>query len=501
MATDYEFTTCEFLHGRRDIFTATEQLTRENIITEINYALGYHFRNVFEEQYLYWYRRGFQPIINRKKDRNEFVFNKVTVNHAEEIVTFKNGYFLQEPATYVSRKTGKKRKVDTLNEYNYRSGKHMADNQIADWFHTIGKGVLYCEPTNDKNIPLKTYALDPRSAFVVYSLRPGKRPVYSVNVVIDDKIMYIDVHTEDTVYKLKGAYYGVDLTDLPRYETAAYQIISEEPNVLKHIPIIEYRYNSVNMSAFESVITILDGINAVQSDRVDGVDQFIQSLAIAVNCEFPDETTASDIRKAGMIALRSIGENKADFKILSEELNQDQTQTLIDNLYEDALRICAMPTTTKGGRSTSDTGTAVLFRDGWEQAGACARNTEDLFRESNRYFDEILIDVLRRQGILDIDLVDFELNFVRNETANVQSKAQAAQTMLAMGMHPELAFKKSGLSNDPVSDVKMSEKYLKLIWGDPETAIKAEEQGNGQGEAVVIEEDNNNGENETGGSV
>lgn len=501
MATDYEFTTCEFLHGRRDIFTATEQLTRENIITEINYALGYHFRNVFEEQYLYWYRRGFQPIINRKKDRNEFVLNKVTVNHAEEIVTFKNGYFLMENATYVSRKTGKKGKVDKLNEYLYRSGKHTADNQIADWFHTIGKGVLYCEPTNDKNIPLKTYALDPRSAFVVYSLRPGKRPVYSVNVVIDDKIMYVDVHTADTVFKLKGAYYGVSLTDLPRYETAAYEIISVEPNVLRHIPIIEYRYNSVNMGAFESVITILDGINAVQSDRVDGVDQFIQSLAIAVNCEFPDETTASDIRKAGMIALRSIGENKADFKILSEELNQDQTQTLIDNLYDDALRICAMPTTTKGGKSTSDTGQAVIFRDGWEQAASCARNTEDLFRESNRYFDEILTDVLRRQGILDIDLIDFELNFIRNETANVQSKAQAAQTMLAMGMHPELAFKKSGLSNDPVSDVKMSEKYLKLIWGDPETAIKAEEQGNGQGEAVVIEEDNNNGENETGGSV
>ena len=71
--------------------------------------------------------------------------------------------------------------------------------------------------------------------------------------------------------------------------------------------------------------------------------------------------------------------------------------------------------------------------------------------------------------------------------------------MLAMGMAPELAFKKSGLSNDPVSDVEMSEKYLKLIWGDPDAAIKAEEAGNGQGEAVIIEEDNNNGENATGG--
>ena len=199
-----------------------------------------------------------------------------------------------------------------------------------------------------------------------------------------------------------------------------------------------------------------------------------------------------------MIALRSIGENKADFKILSEELNQDQTQTLVDNLYEQALRICAMPTASKVGRGTYDsTGQAAIFNNGWEQAAACARNTEDLFRESNRYFDEILVDVLARKGLLNIDLVDFELNFVRNETANTQSKAQAAQTMLAMGLHPELALKKSGLSNDPVSDIKMSEPYLRMIWGNP----FVQKENPAQGEAEIVESDNFNGENDTGGGV
>lgn len=512
MAEEYSLTSCEFLYGRRDIFSATENLTEENILTEVNYALGFHFRNVFEEQYLYWYRRGFQPIVNRTKERNNFVLNKVTVNHAEEIVTFKNGYFLMENATYVSRKSGKKNKVDKLNEYLYRSGKHTADNQLADWFHTVGKAALYVEPTGDKNIPLKAYARDPRSSFVVYSFQPDKHPLYGVNVVIADKDMFIDVYTADTIFHLKGAYMGLPTTDRPMYQTMANTLLSVEPNRLKHIPIIEYRYNSVNMGAFEGVVTVLDAINNIQSDRTDGVDQFIQSLAIAVNCEFPDETTASDIRKAGMIALRSIGENKADFKILSEELNQQQTQTLIDNLYDDALRICSMPTTTKGGHSTSDTGQAVIFRDGWEQAASCARNTEDLFKESNRYFDEILIDVLKTHGILDIEAIDFELNFIRNETANTQSKAQAAQTMLAMGLHPELALKKSGLSNDPVSDVKMSEKYLKMIWGDPDAEAKVEkeaaktgdlekEEEAASGEAKIVESDNFNGENESGGSV
>ena len=167
----------------------------------------------------------------------------------------------------------------------------------------------------------------------------------------------------------------------------------------------------------------------------------------------------------------------------------------MDNIYEQILRICAMPSTTKGSTSTSDTGAAVLARDGWYQADAAARNTEDLFKRSNRQFDRILIDVLNRRGLLDIEITDFELNFIRNETANVQSKAQAFQTLMAAGFHPILAAGKSGISNDPVADMTMSADWLRMIWGDPEKADNAE------GEAVIIEEDNATGDNATGGAV
>ena len=410
-------------------------------------------------------------------------------NHAEEIVTFKNGYFLMEPASYVSRKGGKKTKVDKLNEYLHRSGKQTADNQLTDWFHMVGKAVLYVEPNDDPDIPLRAYALDPRSAFVVYSLKPGNRPVFAVNVVLSGGSSFIDVYTRTRIFRMRGGASQQKTSDYKNYSTQATSLDRVERNELGHIPIIEYRHNSVNMGAFESVLPLLNAISDIQSNRADGIAQFIQSIIVAVNCQFEEGTTANKIKEAGMIALSSIGENKADFRILSEELNQDQTQTLVDNLYDQVLKICAMPSSTSNKRGTYDsTGQAAIFNNGWEQAASAARNTEDLFRESNRYFDEILVDVLKRKGILDIKLIDFELNFVRNETANTQSKAQAAQTMLAMGMHPELAFKKSGLSNDPVSDVKMSEKYLKMIWGDPDTVDKAEKAESGQGEATIVED-------------
>ena len=499
--TDNNMTMSRVLYGRRDIYSGVSEITEDNVISEVNSALVYHLQNVLEEDYLYWYRRGLQPILSRKKERNTIVLNKVIENHATEICDFKNGYFLMEAAKYVSRRSGVKGKVDKLNEYLYRSGKHIADNVVADWFHMVGKAALYIESSADEDIPVRCYPLDPRSAFVVYSLRPGNEPLYGVNMVIGDTEVNIDVYTKDRVFRLYGASKSPSATNYPNRDAVATGVRTIEVNPLGAIPIIEYRYNSVNMASFEAVVPLLDAINNVQSNRIDGVEQFIQSIAVAVNCQFEDDVTADKIRKAGMIALRSVGENKADFKILSEELDQQQTQTLVDDLYDQALRICSMPTTTKGNRSTSDTGTAVIFRDGWEQAAASARNTEDLFKQSNRRFDEIFTSILRVKGLLDIKLVDFELNFVRNETANVQSKAQAMQTMLAAGMHPELAFAKSGISNDPVSDIKMSDKYLKMIWGDPDKADKVEEETTGKGEAEIIETDNDNGENATGGSV
>lgn len=496
-----EYNPGRILFGRRDIYAGVDEITEDNVISEVNSALVYHLQNVAEEDYLYWYRRGLQPILKRTKERNTIVLNKVVENHAEEITTFKNGYFLQEPAKYRSRKDSAASKVDKLNEYIYRAGKHDADNVLADWFHMVGKAALYIESNADEDIPIRTYALDPRSAFVVYSLRPGNEPLYAVNMVIGSGVVNIDVYTKDKVYRLYGTSKSAEATNRPNWQAVATGLRSVEENPLGNIPIIEYRYNSVNMGSFEAVIYLLDAINNVQSNRIDGVEQFIQSIAVAVNCQFEDDVTADKIRKAGMIALRSVGENKADFRILSEELDQQQTQTLVDDLYDQALRICSMPSTTKGGRSTSDTGSAVIFRDGWEQAAASARNTEDLFKKSNRLFDRIFTDILRKKGMLNIKLVDFELDFVRNETANVQSKAQAMQTMLAAGLHPEIALSKSGISNDPVADVKMSEKYIKMIWGDPDKADEVEEQTNGQGEAQIIESDNNNGENAMGGSV
>lgn len=464
------------LCGRLPIYTTLERFDPNNkaeIITEANEALSIHATNIQAMDYLYWYRRGITPVLGRTKDIRPEINNKVNVNMASEICDFKNGYFLTKPNSYISRgdDSGLSEKVKKLNEFVYRSGKQNVDNKSVDWFHTVGKANVFVKANKDREIPFSTYSLDPRSALVARSLSPSHRPVYGLYVVTQKDKQIVSLWDDTNVYTLEGVSTGKYATPVPNYATTVSAVVDVQPNPLGQVPIIEYYYNSMMMSAFEAAVPLLDAISFLQSDRLDAVDQAVQSLLVFYNCELDDdegnEVTPRMVRNAGALFLKSVGENKADLKEIVTNLDQSQTQIFIDNLREQILAICSMPFARQNGYHNAATGTAALIMNGYYQADASARNTQDLFRESNTAFDEIVLKILRDKDILDLKATDISLEFAENETVNIQAKAQSFQTLLASGMHPILAAQKSGVSNDAVADVQMSEPYLKMIWGDP----------------------------------
>lgn len=491
-----------FLYGRFPILTSIERFDAndlKSVVAEANEALSIHTANLMSMDYLYWYRRGQTPVENKEKKIRPEINNKINVAYADEICTFKNGYFCTQPIFYTARNDEDEtsEKVDELNEYLYRSGKQLADNKIVDWFHTVGKADLFVTANDDRDVPFKAYALDPRCSFVAKSLDPSARPVYGGYVVKKGDEIELSLWDDTNVYTLGGTKSAETATPLPEYAYTVTEVIKVEPNPLGMVPVIEYYYNSLMMASFEAAIPLINATSYLQSDRLDAVDQAVQSLLVFYNCELGtdengDPITPSYVRAAGALFLKNIGETKADLKELVTNLDQSQSQVFIDNLREQILSVCAMPFTgANRGYSNAASGTAQFARDGWYQADCAARNTEDLFRESNAYFDEIILHILREKKILDIKATDIYLQFPKNETVNVQSKAQAFQTLLAAGMHPELAASKSGISNDPVSDMKMSEKYLKMIWGDPDAAAAIDEQMTGMpiGEEDALEEE------------
>lgn len=74
------------------------------------------------------------------------------------------------------------------------------------------------------------------------------------------------------------------------FEIKNRKIVEDTYNGHGRILLVEYPNNIRRLSDVEIVITMLDAINKIQSNRIDGIEQFVQAFIKFVNCEI-DETT------------------------------------------------------------------------------------------------------------------------------------------------------------------------------------------------------------------
>lgn len=448
------------LTGRQVIYSTERYISRENVVNVLQRAFTSHLRNRAEIDYLYRYYKGEQPILGRQKEVRPEICNRVVVNRANEIVTFKTGYLLGEPVQYVCRSDESEVAdgVSKLNDYALSEDKPAKDKELADWWHICGTSYRMVLPdemadVEEDEAPFEIYTLDPRNTFVVYSSGLGNPPLLAVTYYqLDDGTTKFSCYSVDKYFEI----------------TDTWNILREEPQILG-IPIIEYPANAARLGSFEIVLPLLDAINTVASNRMDGVEQFIQALMLFHNVTIDEEKFAR-LRELGALMYRDAdGQTKGEVSYLTAELNQSQTQTLMDDMYDTVLTICGMPNR-NGGSSTSDTGSAVIMRDGWSSAEARAKDSEQTFRCSEKQFLKLVLKICNGLKGLKLKLSALEIRFTRRNYENITEKANVLVSMLNNEkIHPQLAFVHSGMFSDPQLAYKMSEEYMEAHNADTGT--------------------------------
>jgi SPP1 family phage portal protein len=464
------------------IYTEVTDINEGNIIDVLQKALFTHLANQADIDYLYRYYRGDQPILYRQKEVRPEINNTVVENRANEIVSFKTGYLVGEPVQYVSRggEESVASEVLTLNDYMLSEDKPFKDKELVDWMHICGTSYRMVLPdaladVEEEEAPFEIFTLDPRFAFVVYSVGLGHKPMMGVRYVLkEDGALVFSCWTENRYFEVWNTWSVVHAED---------QIFG--------IPIVEYPANNARLGAFEIVIPLLDAINMTESNRIDGVEQFVQALMLFHNVDISSEDFGK-LKELGAIKYKDIDSTlKAEITYLNSELNQAQTQTLVDSMYETVLTICGMPNR-NGGSSTSDTGSAVIMRDGWSAAEARAKDTEPVFKKSEKEFLKLVLRICRDMGHLSLKLSALEIRFTRRNYENIAQKASVLVTMLGCEkIAPELAFTHSGMFSDPQLAYRMSMDYMAEQEKQAEK-LAAQNGGNGDGSG-------NQSENQTDG--
>ena len=445
------------MFGRRMILTSADEINSANVVKVIEQAYLVHMLNRGEIEYLWNYYKGKQPSLYRVRELRDELTNHIVENRANEIVTFKTGYMVGKPIKYISSGSSEdvSATIAKLNDAMRMVGKKTKDKKLVEWQMVCGLGYRYVVQ-QDRRVPFNIYTLDPRNTFVIRKNDYSQRVLAGVNYVVDEnQVVTFTVYTEDSVFTFNQGGGNVNA----------------EVNRFGMIPIIEYPANTPRLGCFEIVLSLLDAINNFDCARVEAVEQFVQSLMVLYNCQVDEGTTADTIRAAGMILLKTVGDAKADIKILAEQLDQSQNQTLKDDLYNSVLQIVGMPSQSAAGTSDSSNNGAVILKNGWQGAETRAQDFESEFELPEMEMLEVVSVICNvlRGGEFAFDPSDVEIKFTRRNYEDIMSKSQTLTTMLGNDkIHPQKAYEASGLFPDTEEAYQMGMEWFRQNGGNPQ---------------------------------
>lgn len=443
---------CDCHFGRRIIYTNRKVITAENILDELAKALPIHEANAREIDYLDRYYRGDQPILYRKKEIRPDVNNKVVENLAMFIVDTKTSEMVGEPIQYVLRGTdeAKSKEISSLNAIMENEDKAYHDIELCRWRSACGTAYRFVGKKEGANklydeVPFYFSTEHPSYTFVVYFSRDGK-PAFSCQIREDEngKTLY-HCFTERQFFEIKN-----------------WEIVGSGFNGNNAIPVVEYPNNARRISDIEVTISITDNINKMASDRANGIEQHVSSWIKFVNCQV-DEDNFKKMRDTGALVVKSNnGENKADVDIMTNELNQSESQVPVNDLFEKLLIIQGLAD--RQSNTGGDTGSAVTLRNGFYSMEKRSELSEPILKKAERDTLRLVLNRLRIKKGFILTPADVEIKISRTKSDNMQLKAQVLQMLLQSGIKPERAIKTIGLFADPEQVAIESKKRLDLLY-------------------------------------
>lgn len=435
-------------YGRKILYTDVETITADNIVKVVGDCIGNYYYNKTIIEYLWRYYKGDQPILYRLKVQNADITNKIVENHAYEIVQFKVGQTYGEPIQFISRKDDDEinRAVDALNDYLVDANKQEKDIKAGEWQSATGTSFKAVRFANGE-IPFQIVAPTPMNTCVIYN-RSTEEPVLAVQELKDEdgrwyKLCYTDSHS----CKIQNG------------------VASEwKLHAFGSIPIVEFPNNHERISDIELVIGLLDAINNMQSNRMDGIEQFVQYWVKFVNCEI-DNKTFEEMKMSHALTVKSNNkDNKADVEIMTQELNQSQCQVAKDDLLDNLQAILAIPNR-ESQNSGGDTQGAVSLRAGWDFSKTRAKQKDPIIKSAEKRLAIIILNILRVTGNdLKISPRDFDVQINHSPLDNLYTKTQALAQMLQSGINPRIAVATCGLWGDAEKVSLQSQPYFDALY-------------------------------------
>lgn len=477
--------------GRSVITTNETVISAGNVIEVLRKAMVTHSKNKGEINYLFNYEKGKQPILGRQKTYHEEVCNCIVINHATEIVKAFSSMFIVNLLGYVSLGANEKapEMVSKLNGFMRLAGKSSKDYKLIYWVYTCGIG--YRLTLNEKvnsweeldEAPFEIETLDPHTSFVVRSNDSSKKVLMGVKYTYtgnEKSNVMFTVYTDTERFVISGS------------EMDPQKIVEHDYHRQGYVPITEYILNPNRMGVFESVLSLLDAINLTESNRLDGIEQFIQALMVMENVDL-DRTDFQKMKELGAIMLPNIEGRPSKVYYLNEQLDQSQTQNLIDDMYHTVLQIVGLPAPGNSSTSDSSNNGAALIKSGTYNASVRMNESKVFWEDAEMEFLKLILKICRdADSSFSLKASEIQTKFGLLSYTDLQTRVQSFTSLIGVGAPSVQAFTLSELSSDPQSDAIVFDKAKE----EREKKMEEQMQRSNSVETIVSEdeEDDQDGE-------
>ncbi len=352
--------------------------------------------------------------------------NRMNHGFARYISVMAAGYLIGSPVGYSLPEDADDGARETLAAALKAYADFSADSvdaELARCASIYGKGVelLFADETAQP----RSVALDPRSAFVVYDTSAEAKALYGVQISENRTETGGSDGYSICVYAPRAccAFRGSSPARLEGNDP-----LWLRGNPFGGVPMVEYWNGEDEQGDFESVLSLIDAYDLLQSDRMNDKQQFVDALLLLYGCTLETDergrTPGQQLREDKVL---SLPDSDARAEWLCKQLNEADTEVLRSSIVSDIHKMSMVPDMTDEAFSGNVSGVAMRYKLlGLEQL---TKIKERWFREALRERMRRMSAFLQRKGYPGLDAAQVRMSFARSLPVNQLETAQTIEKL------------------------------------------------------------------------
>lgn len=255
------------------------------------YINAYAAEEARREKLMRYYSGEHTEILRRAFDDITKPNNKIVNPYPQYITDIMSGYFMGEPVSYTSEDSkllGEITQIMTYNDEAAENAELATDASITGAAYEL----LYI----DEDGMLRFRRLDPTAAIPIYD-----------NTIEHELLYFIRYYDENDIVTNKTTRY-VEVygrSDVALYQQTAgsLTLMATKAHAFGLVPICIYRNNAAAQGDFETVLSLIDAYDRMQSDMVNDQDYFSDAYMLLTGAEGTDEKQIAAMKTSRVLLL------------------------------------------------------------------------------------------------------------------------------------------------------------------------------------------------------